>query len=219
MMLALIVTMGQDPPTTADDHRSRPASTVADWSAAADLVRRIQDGDAEAEAELVARYARGIALIVAHHCHDRGVVDDINQETFRIAIERLRRGEVREPARLSGFMVSLARNLVTEHFRRLTRREQAAADYEPQALHATTRSPLETLQQREHADLVRQVLAELPTPRDRLVLFRYYIAEEEREDICADLGMTRVHFHRVLFRARERFRELYERMTARSGSS
>jgi len=206
---------GQHSAVTAEDNRKAPASTVADWTAAAALVERIQDGDAAAEAELVARYARGIALLIAHTCRDSGVVDDLCQETFRIAIERLRRGEVREPARLSGFMASLARNLVTEHFRRLARREQTAATEAeaPETLPATAPSPFETLQQREHATLVRQVLAELPTPRDRLLLFRYYIAEEEREEICADLGITRVHFHRVLFRARARFRELYERVT------
>ena len=62
---------------------------------------------------------------------------------------------------------------------------------------------------------MQQVLSELSTPRDRLILFRYYIAEDDRDAICADLGISRVHFNRVLFRARERFRDLYQRATAR----
>jgi RNA polymerase sigma-70 factor (ECF subfamily) len=57
---------------------------------------------------------------------------------------------------------------------------------------------------------VRKVLGELKSERDRQVLFRFYVAEEEKEKICASLGLTSLHFNRVLFRARERFRELYE---------
>jgi RNA polymerase sigma-70 factor (ECF subfamily) len=211
--------MRHDRAVTAHGDRPVPASTPADWTSAADLVRRIEAGDAAAEAELVSRYARGIAVIVSHACHDRGAVDDLCQETFRIAIERLRRREVREPARLSGFISSLARNLAIEHGRRQARQERLADRPEPPTLHEapnTHESPLDTLQRDEHAALVRQVLAELPTPRDRLLLFRYYIAEHEREDICRDLGITRIHFHRVLFRARTRFRELYDEMTARA---
>src|SRR5262249_9461695 len=186
----------------------------SDWAAAADLVRRIQNGEPAAETELVARYQRGIALIIAHACGDRSLVNDLCQETFRIAIERLRRGEIREPARLSGFMCGLARNLVTEHFRRVARRERVPATLKPQPSSAAGSSPLETLEQRELAALVEQVLAELSTPRDRVVLFRYYLAGDPRDEICADLGIPRLHFSRVLFRARARFRELYQRATA-----
>ncbi len=193
---------------------------VDDWAAAADLVRRIEQGNADAEAELVSRYQRGIALIIAHACNDRAdrsIVDDLCQETFRIAIERLRRGDVREPARLSGFMCSLARNLVTEHYRRVVRRERIASSTESNAEPAADgrQSPQDDIEQRESAALVQQVLSELSTPRDRLILFRYYIAEDDRDAICADLGISRVHFNRVLFRARERFRDLYQRAASR----
>jgi RNA polymerase sigma-70 factor (ECF subfamily) len=198
--------------TPPGDGAARESAAV-DWAAAADLVRRIQAGDAQAESELVARYARGVTLIIARGCRDRSAVDDLCQDTFRIAIERLRRGELREPERLSGFMCSLARNLVTEHFRRVARDERlAAADPDPPA--DAGPSPLDALEKAELAASVRQLLAELPTERDRLVLFRYYVAEEASAAISADLGLTRVHFNRVLFRARERFRELYERARA-----
>jgi RNA polymerase sigma-70 factor (ECF subfamily) len=196
------------------------ASNAGDWAAAADLVRRIQQGQPDAEAELVARYQRGIALIIAHACadrSDRSVIDDLCQETFRIAIERLRRGELREPARLSGFMCSLAKNLVTEHYRRTMRRERiaASADLDDRPTVDRSPSPHDAIEQQESAALVQQVLADLSTPRDRVILFRYYLAEDEPEEICAALGISRIHFNRVLFRARERFRELYQRATAR----
>jgi RNA polymerase sigma-70 factor (ECF subfamily) len=51
----------------------------------------------------------------------------------------------------------------------------------------------------------------MPNERDIQVLYRFYIADDEKEQICADLGLTSLHLNRVLHRARERFRELYER--------
>jgi RNA polymerase sigma-70 factor (ECF subfamily) len=47
------------------------------------------------------------------------------------------------------------------------------------------------------------------------VLFRFYVVEDDKDRICADLGLTSLHFNRVLHRARERYRELYERALSR----
>jgi RNA polymerase sigma-70 factor (ECF subfamily) len=185
-----------------------------------DLVRRIVDGDRDAERELVERYWRGIRIVLGRSSRDRAALDDLCQETFRVALEKIRRGDIREPERLSGFMVMLARNLAIEHHRRVARQTErlqesdAASDREPLG----PADPLEQLLQAENAQVVRQVLAELPSDRDREILFRYYLAEEDKDRICADLGLSSVHFNRVLFRARVRYRELYTRL-AQSKSS
>jgi RNA polymerase sigma-70 factor (ECF subfamily) len=60
------------------------------------------------------------------------------------------------------------------------------------------------------------VLAELPSERDRQVLFRFYLAEEDKDQICKDLGLSSLHFNRVVFRARERYRDLYLKKTPSS---
>lgn len=61
--------------------------------------------------------------------------------------------------------------------------------------------------------MIRRVLNGLTTDRDREVLFRFYINEERKEQICADLGLSDLHFNRVLHRARQRYKELYEKFT------
>jgi len=70
--------------------------------------------------------------------------------------------------------------------------------------------PLENLLSVERAAIARRVLDELPAERDREILHRFYILEDEKDAICGDLGLTSLHFNRVLYRARERYRELYE---------
>ena len=71
--------------------------------------------------------------------------------------------------------------------------------------------PLERVLKNEQAKLVRRVLADLGLERDRQMLFRFYVAEEDKADICAALGLSSLQFNRVLFRARQRYKELYER--------
>jgi RNA polymerase sigma-70 factor, ECF subfamily len=190
-------------------------SAASDTQGRADLVRRITSGDEQAEAELVERYSRGVMLILRRELGGASAEDDLYQETFRIALEKIRRGDVREPEKLSGFMCSIARNLVIDYFRRATRQESLSEMEEVAPLPHPAPDQLEELLRQEKGAIVRQVINELPSDRDRQILFRFYIAEEEKERICTDLGLTGLHFNRVLFRARERYRELYEKAVKR----
>lgn len=190
-------------------------SAASDTSGEADLVGRIRAGDPQAEAELVERYSRGVALFIRRETGGASAADDLFQETFRIALEKIRRGDLREPEKLSGFVCGIARNLVIDYFRRAARQDGLIEIEEAAHLPLPAPSQLEELLLKEKAALVRRVINELPSDRDRQALFRFYIAEEEKESICADLGLTGIHFNRVLHRARERYRELYEKAVKR----
>jgi RNA polymerase sigma-70 factor (ECF subfamily) len=177
----------------------------------ADLALRIMDDDWDAEAELVERYSRGVSILIRRETGAAAIAEDLVQEVFRIALEKIRRGDLRDPEKLSGFMSSLARNLVIEHFRRLARQESLPLDEEFNQLPDPAPGQLEELLRKEKRRIVRQIINELNSDRDRQILFRFYIAEEDKERICKELGLTGLHFNRVLFRARERYRELYEK--------
>jgi RNA polymerase sigma-70 factor (ECF subfamily) len=180
-----------------------------------ELVRRIRAGDRPAEDELVRRYQRGVGAVLRRAGADPATADDLSQETFATSLRKIRAGEVREPERLAGFVCSLARNLAIEHFRKAGSRRTAGS---PDADFASPApGPLEDLLRTERAAVVRKVLAEMPSERDRQVLFRFYLAEEEKDRICKDLGLSSLHFNRVVFRARERYRELYLEHTKSMG--
>ena len=184
---------------------------------AMDLVRRIATGDAGAEAALVERYSRGLRTLLRRCGARPETVDDFFQETFRIVIERLRRGPLENPAALAGFLRATARNLVIADRRKAARR-QTDGDEEvlQQAVHPGP-SQLSAALLDEEAETVRRLIRELPTPRDRQLLLRYYVGDEDRESLCADLGLERAHFNRVLSRARQRFKETLERHAVRLG--
>lgn len=186
------------------------------WTDAAELVQKIQLGDPETEAEFVRRYRRGVMVIVARAGRGRVPVEDLCQEVLATAIEKIRARAIREPERLSGFVAGLARMMVMDHIRKEQSRGAIQASMPPApGEHAP--EALDRLLQQEQAAMVRAVLAELESDRDRELLFRFYLAEDDKERICRDLGLTAVHFNRVLFRARERFRELYRKWAAARG--
>ena len=159
-----------------------------DTSAQVDLVSSIRTGDRQAEAELVERYSRGVMIIIRREVHDTAFAEDIYQDVFRIVLEKIRQGDVREPERLSGFVCGVARNLVIDYFRRAARRESMAEIEEAAPLPHPAPDQLQELLQKEKADLVRHVLKEMPNERDIHALYRFYIADDDKEQICADLA-------------------------------
>ena len=188
-------------------------------STPAELVARIRNGERAAEAELVARYSRGVTLILRRATAEPAVAEDLFQEIFLLLLEKIRAGELRDPDRLSGFVCSLARNMAVDYFRRRQPAETLADSGGGDSVPEPSPGPLERMMRIEDARSVRQVLSELPSDRDREILFRFYIGEEDKGRICADLGLTALHFNRVLHRARDRFREIFQQAAERRANS
>jgi RNA polymerase sigma-70 factor (ECF subfamily) len=176
----------------------------------AELVRRIRACEAGAEDELVERFSRGVQFIIHQSVSDQAAADDIFQDVFRLTLEKIRAGEVREPERLAGFLASVARNTVIESFRKMSRRKAREEPQDDRQFSSPAPSQLEQLLREEKANLVRRVLAEMTSDRDRQVLQRFYIADEDKEAICEDLQLSSLHFNQVLCRARERYKKLFE---------
>jgi RNA polymerase sigma-70 factor (ECF subfamily) len=186
----------------------------------ADLVRRIQAGDPAAENELVARFSRGLLLMLRRLVQNPALADDLHQETLALVLGKIRRGEVREPEKLNGFIRGTARNLFIADRRKEARYRALDEDQEDgmhpaPALADRGPAPLERVLAAEEALQVQRLLAELRYDRDRQLLLRFYLSDESKEVLCADLEIEPERFHQVLFRARERLRELWERAEKR----
>jgi RNA polymerase sigma-70 factor (ECF subfamily) len=149
-----------------------------------------------------------VGVIRARHTNGRPEAEDLFQDTFRLGLEKLRQGELREPAKLPGFLAQIARNLAIEHYRKLARRKTDADSDAVLDAVASSESPLAALMARESSALVRRVLQDLANERDREILLRFYIAEEDKDRISADYGLSSLQFNRVLHRARQRYKEL-----------
>jgi RNA polymerase sigma-70 factor (ECF subfamily) len=177
----------------------------------AELVRRIGAGDRRAEEELVRRYSRGLLYLLKRRSGDPELALDVSQDTFRLAIEKLRGSPLEQPERIAAYLRGTALNLLMADRRKIARRATTADSDAIEAAADHRAGPFDNVSSEQTQRVVRALLNELAVPRDREILIRTYLVEEDKESICAALGVDAAHYNRVLFRAKQRFRELLGR--------
>lgn len=174
-----------------------------------ELAFRIRAGDAAAERELYLNYARALRYLVQRRCGDEHLAHDLVQECFRIALTHLRAGKLENPDTLAGFLRGIALNLVSTQQRSGWRERSTDTDADlPGIEDVETPGPLEVVTREQLRMLVRRLIAEMPVQRDRELLWRYYVLDQDKQLLCDALQLSPTHFDRVLHRARNRFREL-----------
>jgi RNA polymerase sigma-70 factor (ECF subfamily) len=175
----------------------------------AEVCARIKAGSRETEAALVRRLQPGLRLVLQRAVGGNlEVARELCQETLVILIKRLRTDGLTDPAELAAFAAQTARNLAIAHHRKEGRRRTEANQEAIESVPDPRRGQTEQVAAGRLSAIVHRLLGELPTDRDRTVLKRYYLQEDLKADICRDLDMSDLAFNQVLFRARNRFRDL-----------
>lgn len=172
------------------------------------LVHRMIGGDPTAEGELVQTFGRGLAFFLQKEVRDPHVAEDFFQDTFRIAIEKIRAGKLEHPERLRAFLIGIARFVVRDHFRRERKRERSLEPETIDTIELPGENPLSELLRKDCSHEIREGIRSLKSDRDRQVIFRFFIAQDDKSEICRDLNLTPIHFNRVLHRAKQRFKLL-----------
>jgi len=170
----------------------------------AELARRIAAAgaaaDTAAETELYRRLAPRVRLYGLRHLRDPHAAHDLMQQVLLMTLERLRKGEVREPEKLASFVLGICRMTVLEIRRGTRRREQLLEAYGgTEAWEAP--EPLVLNEARLTECL--EALAE----RERAVVALSFFADKDGDEVAKDLGLSagnvRVIRHRALTRLRE----------------
>ncbi|MBS0555816.1 MAG: sigma-70 family RNA polymerase sigma factor [Proteobacteria bacterium] len=173
-----------------------------------DLTSRIAAGDRAAEREFVGRYAPGVRTLVRRHCRPGDpIVEDLAQDVLANVLMRLRAGAVRDAAALPAYIHSAVLHTTSAEYRK-RRVEESDRALEKVVIED---SPPRRFAAGQLGSMLRALLSELPVFRDREVLRQFYLEELDRDEVCDRLGIDADHFHRVVFRARERLRGLLER--------
>jgi len=157
----------------------------------------------------------GLRTLLERKCGNAATADELLSDAIETSLRKLRAGEIARPEQLVGYVYRVALN----HWRNWKRTEQVrrAGSVEAEDL-ASDEAPATASIERAHwAKVMREVLEDLPTPRDRELIVAFYLDEEERDSLCRRLGLTPEHFNRVIYRARERFRELLEKRGFKRG--
>ena len=148
----------------------------------------------------------GLRALILRRVRDPEVAADILQDAAVTTLEKLRRGEIAHPENVGGYLYRVALNHLRNH-RRKERTTQSSA-IGLNELEGGGDLEWERVGRTQWAAAARQMLEEMPAQRDRELLMRFYLKDEEKEQICHELRLSREHFNRVIFRARNRFREL-----------
>lgn len=174
------------------------------------IIERIASGDKTAEKELVSNYYRGLFFILNRQTKNASLAEDLTQETFIVVIQKARNNEIKHPEKIKTYIRQTGINLLIASVRKEKRR--ATFTGEDIEIHAPT-NDIEisrSLHSNNILSLTTQLIDELKTPRDKEILRQFFIYDKLKDEICNELDLSPVHFDKVLFRARQRLKQLIQ---------
>ena len=180
------------------------------WSV---LVERIRQGDPAGMEQLYAVFAKGVRSFLWRQLGPRGLDDKVH-DIFLIVTQSIRRGDLREPERLMGYVRTVLRRQVAAYIEEAIHARRNEVEVEP-GLYLTDRqiSPERIILERQTQEVAMRLLRSLPE-RDRNVLTRFYLEEQPAEQICRDMDLTETQFRLIKSRAKARYGELGKRRFA-----
>ena len=199
--------------TPADPPGSNPLIPGPHWI---ELVERIKADDQSGMEELYRIFSRGVRFYLCRQLGPQDLEDKVH-DTFLIVVQAVRRGELREPERLMGFVRTVVRRQVAAHIDQAVhnRRQQVGLE-SGTAIVDLNRDPEETAIRQQHEQIAQRVLRSI-SKRDREILTRFYLLEQSQQQICDQMSLTETQFRLLKSRAKARFGELGKRRLARRG--
>lgn len=187
-----------------------PMTTVTDLAALDDaaLAQRIAAGRGDRagaeEAELCRRLAPRARLYGLRHLRDPHAAADLAQQVMLMTLERLRTGQLRDPAMLASFVLGTCRMVVLDLRRTHVRRARLLETYATDEEQATP----DDGERLDHAR-VADCLHTLPV-RERSILVMTFYAERQASELAAELGLTEANVRVIRHRALQRMRACVE---------
>ncbi|HEX4168952.1 MAG TPA: sigma-70 family RNA polymerase sigma factor [Bryobacteraceae bacterium] len=211
--------LGQKPAGVNEKSEEQPDTSAranfppVDWALLVDQIKAGQDAGME---QLYRLFSRGIRYYLCRQLGPQELEDKVH-DTFLIVVNAIKRGDLREPERLMGFVRTVVRRQVAAYIENAvhTRREQA--DLESGVTVADkTQNPEQEAIGRQRAALMKSALDAL-SKRDRDILVRFYLKEQSQEQICQEMSLTETQFRLLKSRAKAKFGEIGKKKLASSG--
>lgn len=184
-----------------------PPPAMDEWTL---LVARVQKGDPDALTELYQIFGRGVRFFMFRQLGPQDI-DDRVHDAFLVVVQAIQKGELRDPARLMGFVRTIVRRQVATRIDHLvqTRREQVALEQGP-VIADRRNTPEEQAMGSQQVQVMLDVLNTM-SARDRGILTRFYLKEQSQEQICTEMDLTDTQYRLLKSRAKARFGDLGRR--------
>ena len=174
-------------------------------NSSADLVTRVCQGDSEAFRLVFERYSRPVISFIFDMVNDRGLAEELTQETFVRAYRAMR--TMRKDTKLSTWLFGIARNVARESIRARVRANSHVdlADKSVMDLSDKKPVPVDGVLSKELNELIRRSLAALDEDK-RLVFTLKVLHQCSYEEIASITGFSIAKLKTDLHRARAEMR-------------
>jgi len=168
---------------------------------------RLRGGDSSTQHHFASYFGKFLRIRFRARRLPSDSIDDLVQDTLLRVMIKVHKGEVRKAECFGAFVNSVSRNVLLEYYRDL---HKNGVEDEPVDVPDDKVLDLEGLLiTQETAELVREVLRQLPK-KDRRILRRMYFDEEDKDVICIEFGVDRDYLRVLVLRAKNKFRVLYK---------
>jgi RNA polymerase sigma factor (sigma-70 family) len=167
--------------------------------------------------QLYAIFAKGIRYFLLRNL-GADDLDDRVHDCFLIVTEAIRRGDLRDPARLMGFVRTVVKRQIAASIEVAVNKRRSQVEFEESMFRVSDwkDDPEQSLLARQRAEIARKVLSGI-SRRDREILQRFYVDEQPQEQICQEMGLTYNQFRLLKSRAKARFGDLGKRLAKGMG--
>ena len=173
------------------------------------LIQRVLEGDDTAFSVLVRKYQKPVHALVWRKIGDFHIAEDITQETFLKAYQRL--ATLKEPQSFASWLYVIAANHCSTWLRKKRLWTQSLENTSSVALERTTYSGYliaenERVTMETQREVVKKLLAKLQES-DRTVITLYYLGGMSYEEISKFLGVSVGTIKTRIYRARQRLKK------------
>ena len=176
----------------------------------ADYLVKLRAGEPSAERHFVEYFSELIHLKLRSRLDSPQAIEDVRQETFTRVLMILRKEDgLRHADRLGSFVNSVCNHVLQEQYRS-QKKTGVSLDETHEVFYVDHRpSPLTQIEAEDRARLVRRSLNKL-SPRDRKLLKAVLLDEQDKDQICHQMGVSREYLRVLVHRAKESFRSAYK---------
>lgn len=209
---------GDDPSETGkhsemNEKAARPGFASLEWRV---LVAQVKAGEDAGMEQLYKLFSRGIRYYLCRQLGPQELEDKVH-DTFLIVVNAIKRGDLREPERLMGFVRTVVRRQVAAYIEQAVHNRREQTDLESGvAVADRTQNPEQEAMIRQKTELMKSSLQAL-SQRDRDILVRFYLLEQPQDQICREMSLTETQFRLLKSRAKAKFGEIGKKKLASNG--
>lgn len=169
------------------------------------LVDKIAQGDPAAVEQLYGTLIKGLRTILSRQLPP-DLASDRAHDAFLVIVDAIHSGQLRDAARLPAFVRTVAQRQIVDAIRCVTHSRSRDSDTHQLQLADRRIDPEQELAHQKRVTCLRSALASL-SPRDREMLTRFYLDEQDSERICREMNLTPSQFRLCKSRAKGRLTE------------